>query len=125
MRCRNPIFFISLPPPPSTHQDYVDRAPGELGEFGAFAKPVDKEEWDKVQMAELKHGRLAMLGVVGCLVQELVTGEGPVEQLLNGNVRGRMTQMEKGEKEEREDRVKEVVLCVILFSCRKVVVHRK
>lgn len=57
---------------------------------------MDKEEWDKVQMAELKHGRLAMLGVVGCLVQELVTGEGPVEQLLNGNVRGRTTEMEKG-----------------------------
>lgn len=59
---------------------------------------MDKEEWDKVQMAELKHGRLAMLGVVGCLVQELVTGEGPVEQLLNGNVRGTMVEMGKGEK---------------------------
>ncbi|CAM9827992.1 unnamed protein product, partial [Hapterophycus canaliculatus] len=67
-------------------QDYVDRAPGELGEFGAFAKPVDRDEWDKVQMAELKHGRLAMLGVVGCLAQELVTGEGPLEQIAKGNV---------------------------------------
>lgn len=65
----------------------MDKAPGELGEFGTFAKPVDKEEWDKVQMAELKHGRLAMLGVVGCFAQELVTGQGPVEQLLLGNVR--------------------------------------
>lgn len=65
----------------------MDRAPGELGEFGTFAKPVDEEEWFKVQMAELKHGRLAMLGVVGCFVQEAVTGQGPVEQLLLGNVR--------------------------------------
>ncbi|CAN0125929.1 unnamed protein product [Ectocarpus fasciculatus] len=88
-------------------QDYVDRAPGELGEFGAFAKPVDKEEWDKVQMAELKHGRLAMLGVVGCLVQELVTGEGPVEQLLNGNVRGTMVEMGKGEKGGRGGQTQE------------------
>ncbi|CAM9533118.1 unnamed protein product, partial [Scytosiphon promiscuus] len=68
-------------------QDYVERAPGELGEFGAFAKPVDRDEWEKVQMAELKHGRLAMLGVVGCLAQELVTGEGPLEQISKGNVR--------------------------------------
>lgn len=65
----------------------MDRAPGELGDFGAFAKPVDRDEWDKVQMAELKHGRLAMLGVVGCLVQEVVTGEGPLEQISKGNVR--------------------------------------
>ncbi|CAM9212334.1 unnamed protein product, partial [Sphacelaria rigidula] len=47
-------------------------APGELGEFGALAKPVDEDEWEKVQMAELKHGRLAMLAVTGCLVQEVV-----------------------------------------------------
>lgn len=67
-------------------QDYIDRAPGELGEFGALAKPVDEEEWEKVQMAELKHGRLAMLAVVGCFAQEVVTGQGPVEQLLSGNV---------------------------------------
>eukprot|EP00752_Nemacystus_decipiens_P013450 g11912.t1 len=67
-------------------QDYVDRAPGELGDFGGFAKPVDREEWDKVQLAEIKHGRLAMLGVSGCLAQELVTGQGPLEQLFKGNI---------------------------------------
>lgn len=72
--------------PPPRRQDYVDKAPGELGEFGAFAKPVDVEEWEKVQLAEIKHGRLAMLAVVGALVQETVTGEGAVEQLFTGNV---------------------------------------
>jgi len=35
--------------PPFATQDYVNRAPGELGEFGSFAKPVDKEEWVKVR----------------------------------------------------------------------------
>lgn len=64
----------------------MDRAPGELGDFGAFAKPVDEIEWEKVQMAELKHGRLAMVAVLGSLVQEVVTGEGPVEQLFSGKV---------------------------------------
>lgn len=67
-------------------KDYVDRAPGELGNFGNLAKPVDEKEWEKVQMAEIKHGRLAMLAVVGSLVQEAVTGEGPVEQLFEGHV---------------------------------------
>lgn len=86
-------------------QDYVDRAPGELGDFGGFAKPVDSEEWEKVQMAEIKHGRLAMLSVSGCLAQELVTGQGPLEQLFKGNVREREAGAEElereGVKEER------------------------
>lgn len=64
----------------------MERAPGEIGDFGAIAKPVDEDEWEKVQMAELKHGRLAMLAVLGCFAQEMVTGEGPVEQLFTGNV---------------------------------------
>lgn len=92
-----PCFFLCAPPPPPpmpptlrqrdcTRKDYVDRAPGELGDFGAFAKPVDEIEWEKVQVAELKHGRLAMVAVVGSLVQEVVTGEGPVEQLFSGKV---------------------------------------
>lgn len=71
-------------------KDYVDRAPGELGDLMSFAKPVDEDEWEKVQMAELKHGRLAMVAVVGALVQEVVTGQGPVEQLFSGNVRVRL-----------------------------------
>ncbi|CAM9388207.1 unnamed protein product [Choristocarpus tenellus] len=68
-------------------QDYVDMAPGELGGFGSIAKPVDFREWDKVQLAELKHGRLAMIAILGMLVQEQVTGEGPVEQVIKGHVR--------------------------------------
>ena len=64
----------------------MDKAPGELGNFGALAKPVDEEEWENIQLAEIKHGRLAMLAVVGALAQEMVTGEGPVEQLFTGNV---------------------------------------
>lgn len=47
---------------------------------------MDVEEWEKVQLAEIKHGRLAMVAVVGALVQETVTGEGAVEQLFTGNV---------------------------------------
>lgn len=77
----------ALAPCLRSFQDYIDRAPGELGEFGALAKPVDEDEWEKVQIAEIKHGRLAMLAVSGCFAQEIVTGEGPVEQLFTGNVR--------------------------------------
>lgn len=83
----------------------MDRAPGELGDFGAFAKPVDEVEWEKVQMAELKHGRLAMVAVVGSLVQEVVTGEGPVEQLFSGKV-----------SEREKERVRDGALRAVLVG---------
>lgn len=55
-------------------------------------------------MAEIKHGRLAMLGVSGCLAQELVTGQGPLEQLFKGNVRERERDRGKDRKGGKEKR---------------------
>ena len=40
------------------------------------------EDFAKVQLQELKHGRLAMWGSSALLLQEYVTGYGPYEQLL-------------------------------------------
>lgn len=75
----------------------------------------------QVQMAELKHGRLAMLGVVGCLVQEVVTGKGPVEQLFKGNVRegrwrGRGGRRRKEKRGGRETDRKSVGVGKRIFS---------
>jgi Chlorophyll A-B binding protein len=40
---------------------YAEQAPGDLGNFGDFAKPADEDEWTKTQERELKNGRLAMV----------------------------------------------------------------
>eukprot|EP00599_Poterioochromonas_sp_BG-1_P014345 CAMPEP_0173163066 /NCGR_PEP_ID=MMETSP1105-20130129/19695_1 /TAXON_ID=2985 /ORGANISM="Ochromonas sp., Strain BG-1" /LENGTH=324 /DNA_ID=CAMNT_0014083043 /DNA_START=78 /DNA_END=1052 /DNA_ORIENTATION=+ len=42
----------------------------------------DPEKFQKVQLQELKHGRLAMWGSSALLLQEYVTGYGPYDQLL-------------------------------------------
>ena len=34
-----------------------------------------------VQLKELKNGRLAMVAIIGQWVQELLTGQGPIEQV--------------------------------------------
>mmetsp|Transcript_2982 Transcript_2982/g.4527 ORF Transcript_2982/g.4527 Transcript_2982/m.4527 type:complete len:219 (-) Transcript_2982:46-702(-) len=67
-------------------QDYENKAPGDLGSFGDFAKPSDPIEWEKVQLRELKNGRLAMMAIMGMLVQEGLTKQGPLEQFAVGHV---------------------------------------
>jgi hypothetical protein len=42
----------------------------------------DEELFDEMKLRELKNGRLAMIGTSALLLQEVVTGLGPYEQLL-------------------------------------------
>jgi hypothetical protein len=58
--------------------------PGDLG-FGAAFKPANPAQYEDLQLKELKNGRLAMLATMGQLIQEGLTKQGPIEQLLVGN----------------------------------------
>jgi len=49
-------------------------------------KPNDPEEFRKMQLRELKNGRLAMISVLGMTAQEALTDQGPIDQILTGNV---------------------------------------
>lgn len=53
--------------------------PGDLGFDPLGLKPSDPETWEKVQMRELKNGRLAMLAIAGMFYTELLTGNGVIE----------------------------------------------
>ena len=55
------------------------QGPGDLGFDPLGLKPTDPETWEKVQLRELKNGRLAMLGIAGMLYTEYLTGNGPLE----------------------------------------------
>lgn len=39
-----------------------------------------------MELRELKHGRLAMVAVMGMLIQEGLTHQGPIEQLMVGHI---------------------------------------
>jgi len=54
-------------------------APGDLGFDPLGLKPSDPETWEKVQLRELKNGRLAMLAIAGMLLTEYTTGNGVLE----------------------------------------------
>ncbi|KAJ1411513.1 chlorophyll a/b-binding protein domain-containing protein [Ochromonadaceae sp. CCMP2298] len=54
-------------------------APGDLGFDPLGLKPEDPEVWEKVQLRELKNGRLAMLAIAGMLYTELLSGNGVLE----------------------------------------------
>ena len=57
-------------------KDYPGGAP-----FDPFKLADDAEEFEKQKVMEIKHGRLAMIAFLGCAIQALATGEGPVENV--------------------------------------------
>ncbi len=56
--------------------------PGDLGfdPLGLYPPESDEEGRKNMQLAEIKHGRLAMIAVTAFSVQEFVTGEGIVDE---------------------------------------------
>jgi light-harvesting complex I chlorophyll a/b binding protein 1 len=55
--------------------------PGDLKFDPLGIKPEDEEEFAKIQLKEIKNGRLAMISFAGMVAQEAVTGQGVVDQL--------------------------------------------
>ena len=51
-----------------------DHAPGDLGFDPLGLKPTSEAELKEMQTKELNNGRLAMFGIAGMVVQELVSG---------------------------------------------------
>lgn len=62
-----------------------DKNPGDLGlgqtGFNPFGFKYSEEEYFEKQVQEIKHGRLAMFGIVGMLLQAKFSGVGVVQQL--------------------------------------------
>lgn len=54
-------------------------APGDIGFDPLKLRPTDPETWEKVQLRELKNGRLAMLASAGMLYTEFLSGNGVLE----------------------------------------------
>jgi len=63
-----------------------DKAPGEIGRFGEAYKPDTVDELEVLQLKELKNGRLAMVAIIGMLIQEIVTGQGPLDLIEAGTL---------------------------------------
>lgn len=62
-----------------------DKEPGDLGlgqgGFNPFGFNYTPEEYREKQVQEIKHGRLAMFGALGMLLQARASGQGVVQQL--------------------------------------------
>lgn len=54
---------------------------GDLGFDPLGLKPAGDEAWERVQLRELKNGRLAMFAILGMIVQENLTGVGVLEPI--------------------------------------------
>merc|ERR1711959_468421 len=52
-----------------------DRVPGDLGYDPLGLKPTEPDAFLEMQNKELNNGRLAMIGMAGMVVQELVSGD--------------------------------------------------
>ena len=57
-------------------RDYPGGAP-----FDPFGVSADARMFERQKVAEMKHGRLAMVAMLGCFAQAWATGVGPVENL--------------------------------------------
>jgi hypothetical protein len=55
--------------------------PGDIGFDPIGLKPTDAKEFDEMQAKELSNGRLAMLAAAGMCAQELVNGQGILQNL--------------------------------------------
>lgn len=55
-------------------------SPGDFGFDPLGLYPSDKEGQDRMRLAEIKHGRLSMIAVLGFAVQEAVTHVGVVDE---------------------------------------------
>jgi len=53
----------------------AEHSPGDLGFDPLELRPTDAAAMEQMQTKELNHGRLAMIGIAGMVVQELATGE--------------------------------------------------
>jgi len=73
-----------------------DKAPGDLGlgqnGWNPFGFNYTPEEYREKQVQEIKHGRLAMFGALGCILQNSISGKGAVEQLQEAFNRPEYTQ---------------------------------
>jgi hypothetical protein len=58
------------------------RAPGDIG-FDPLKLSTDENVLRRFELAELKHARLAMIGLGGMLHQMLLTKQAPIDQLIN------------------------------------------
>ena len=54
--------------------------PGNLGFDPLRLYPKDKDDQQRMQLAEIKHGRLAMMAITGFAIQELFTNVGVIHQ---------------------------------------------
>ena len=54
---------------------------GDLGFDPLGLRPSEQEAWERVQLRELKNGRLAMFAILGMIVQEHITGVGVSEKV--------------------------------------------
>jgi light-harvesting complex I chlorophyll a/b binding protein 1 len=80
------IFFIFVAEALGQKNQVKSGVPGDLLFDPLGLKPEDPETWEKVQLRELKNGRLAMLAIAGMFYAELVSGNGVIEAWKIGQV---------------------------------------
>ena len=77
------VFFVGVLETTVFKQDAAENA-GDVG--GALFKRYDEPEKSQKLLVELKNGRLAMMGIMGMLVTDQLTGLGPLTQLFTTKV---------------------------------------